>query len=224
MPRIILLSDTHNAHDEIVVPDGDILIHAGDATNTGTAEEIAAFAGWFAKLPHRHKIFVAGNHDWLFETSPLQAHQLLGNQLIYLQDSEIEIENLKIYGSPWQPRFFDWAFNLTRGQQLAAKWRLIPDDTNILITHGPPFEILDAAPRGSLPDENVGCVDLLARIKELLPSNQLKLHAFGHIHHSYGGVEKFAAEFNRKQGVYFANASNCDESYAPVNAPLVFDL
>lgn len=224
MLRIVVLSDTHNVHEEIVVPEGDILLHAGDATNNGTTAEIAAFASWFKKLPHKDKIFVAGNHDWLFETSPPLARQLLGREIIYLQDSFVEIGNLKIYGSPWQPRFFDWAFNLTRGRELREKWQLIPDDANILITHGPPLGILDAAPRGNLPDENVGCTDLRERVKELAVFDRLKLHVFGHIHHSYGATEKFAAEFNRTQGVYFANASNCNEAYQPVNAPLVFDL
>ena len=216
MPRIIVLSDTHNAHNEIIVPDGDILIHAGDATAQGTIEEITAFGNWFRSLPHQYKIFVAGNHDWLFESSPALARQLI-EETIYLQDSFVEIENLKIYGSPWQPRFFDWACNLMRGGELAAKWNLIPNDTNVLITHGPPFEILDAAPRGgSLPDENVGCADLRQRVEELASFGNLKLHVFGHIHCAYGTAEKF--------GVNFVNASNCDESYEPVNSPIVIDF
>lgn len=223
MPRIVLLSDTHNAHDEINVPAGDILIHAGDATGRGTIEEINAFSRWFTALPHKHKILVAGNHDWLFETNPALAKSLM-RDCIYLQDSLAQIENLKIYGSPWQPRFYDWAFNLDRGAELAEKWHLIPDDTDILITHGPPFGILDAAPRGSLPDENVGCADLRRRVEELAALGNLKLHVFGHIHHSYGATEMFGEKNNRKSGVKFANASNCDESYAPVNVPLVFDL
>jgi Icc-related predicted phosphoesterase len=223
MPRIVLLSDTHNAHDEIQIPAGDILIHAGDATNQGTIEEIAQFSGWFKKLPHKYKIFVAGNHDWLFETNPQSARKLVEG-IIYLQDSFVEIENLKIYGSPWQPRFFDWAFNLRRGTELAEKWRLIPNDTNVLITHGPPYGILDEAPRGSLPNENVGCEDLRGRIEELVSFDRLKLHIFGHIHFCYGVTEKFGEMFNRKEGVKFVNASNCDESYAPINPPIVFDL
>jgi 3',5'-cyclic AMP phosphodiesterase CpdA len=70
MSRIVCISDTHNFHEQIRIPDGDILIHAGDATNRGTVEEIVFFNQWFCRLPHRHKIFVAGNHDWLFETNP----------------------------------------------------------------------------------------------------------------------------------------------------------
>jgi len=211
MPRIVCLSDTHNCNEQIAVPDGDILIHAGDATITGTIDEIVKFNKWFTNLPHLIKIFVAGNHDWLFETNNNYARALLSRELIYLQDSFVEIEGLKIYGSPWQPRFFDWAFNLNRGQELAEKWELIPDDTDILITHGPPFGILDEVPRKYWV-ENTGCEELIKKIEEIRP----KLHIFGHIHCGYGTGEKF--------GVKFINASNCDESYEPTNQPIVIDF
>lgn len=207
MPRIVCLSDTHNTHDEIAVPDGDILIHGGDATNLGRIEEIAPFFKWFKKLPHKHKIFVAGNHDWLFERSPELAKGFV-NDVIYLQDAGVEIEGLKIYGSPWQPWFFDWAFQFKYKEELAAKWALIPADVDVLITHGPPRGILDENPAG-FP---CGCEALRERVEEIKP----KLHIFGHIHHSYGTTEEF--------GVKFANACNCDENYDAVNPPLVFDL
>jgi len=211
MPKIVCLSDTHNYNEQIAVPGGDILIHAGDATMQGSASEILLFNRWFKKLPHAHKIFVAGNHDWLFETSNQFARTLLDSSIYYLQDSFVEIENLKIYGSPWQPRFFDWAFNLTRGAELAEKWKLIPDETDILITHGPPFGILDEVPRQHFI-ENTGCEELKKRVETIKP----KLHIFGHIHCGYGTMEKF--------GVKFLNASNCDESYEPTNPPVVIDL
>lgn len=211
MTRIVCLSDSHNCHAQIAVPDGDVLLHAGDATNQGTFDEIVRFNRWFAALPHRHKIFVAGNHDWLFETNNDFARTLLDSSIHYLQDSFVRVENLKIYGSPWQPRFFDWAFNLSRGAELAGKWRLIPDDTDVLITHGPPFGILDEVPhRYSV--ENTGCEDLRKRVEQIRP----RLHVFGHIHRGYGQTERF--------DVQFANASSCDESYEPVNPPIVFDL
>ncbi len=154
MPRIVCLSDTHNCNERIEVPDGDILIHAGDATTVGTHEQIRRFSDWFASLPHPHKVFVAGNHDWLFEKDNDSARSLLDPAIVYLQDSAIEIDGLKIYGSPWQPRFFDWAFNLNRGQEMAEKWAMIPDDIDILITHGPPNGILDLVPRKGW-DENL---------------------------------------------------------------------
>ena len=211
MPRIVCLSDTHNFHEQIRVPDGDILIHAGDATGRGTIAEIEEFNYWFAGQPHKHKILIAGNHDWLFETSNLTARRLLDNSIIYLEDSAVEIENLKFYGSPWQPRFYDWAFNLMRGAELAEKWKLIPNDTDVLITHGPPHGILDEVPRQYFV-ENTGCEELRKRVEKVRP----KLHVFGHIHCGYGQTEQF--------GVNFINASNCNEEYEPVNAPFVVDL
>ncbi|MCY7376756.1 MAG: metallophosphatase domain-containing protein [Pyrinomonadaceae bacterium] len=211
MPRIICLSDTHNCHEQIVVPDGDILIHAGDATIRGTIPEIERFNDWFVNLPHKHKIFVAGNHDWLFETNNSTARRLLEASIDYLQDSSVEIGDLKIYGSPWQPRFYDWAFNLNRGACLAEKWQMIPADTDILITHGPPHGILDEVPRQYFI-ENTGCEELRKRVEIIRP----KLHVFGHIHCGYGQTERF--------DVKFVNASNCDEEYNPVNVPVVIDL
>lgn len=215
MPRLVCLSDTHNRHENIAVPDGDILIHAGDATNRGTMEEIIFFNEWFTNLPHKHKIFIAGNHDWLFEKNNLQARKLLDDPIIYLQDSSVEIEKLKIYGSPWQPRFFNWAFNLNRGAEMAEKWKLIPDDIDILITHGPPNGILDEVPRQYFV-ENTGCEELRRRVGNLAVFGKLKLHVFGHIHCGYGTAENF--------GVKFINAANCDEAYNPTQLPIIIDL
>ena len=207
MTRIVCLSDTHNFNEQIVVPDGDVLVHAGDATNRGEIDETKAFCNWFLSLPHKHKIFVAGNHDWLFEKQPETARNLM-YEVNYLQDSFVEIEDLKFYGSPWQPWFFDWAFQFKTMEELAEKWRQIPKEIDVLITHGPPFGILDETPRGNF----AGCEELRKRVEEVRP----KLHIFGHIHHGYGTIDKF--------GVQFANASICNENYEPTNLPLVFDL
>lgn len=213
--RIVCISDTHNCNEQIAVPNGDLLIHSGDATTTGTTEEIRCFNRWFASLPHKYKVFVAGNHDWLFERESEPAKLLLDPTIIYLQDSAVEIDGLKIYGSPWQPRFFDWAFNLMRGQELAEKWKLIPHDIDILITHGPPHGILDEVPR-QLGIENTGCEELRKRVEEVAEDGRLKLHVFGHIHCGYGTHEEF--------GVKFVNASTCDEQYNPTQPPIIIDL
>ena len=213
--KIVCLSDTHNCNEQIEVPEGDILLHSGDATIRGTKPEVEEFLGWYSSLPHQYKIFVAGNHDWLYETNNHFARMITANfNIIYLQDSFIEIEGLKIYGSPWQPRFFDWAFNLNRGAELAEKWKLIPNDIDILITHGPPNGILDEVER-KYWTENTGCEELIKKIEEL-SKNQLKLHLFGHIHCGYGQIEKF--------GVKFVNASNCDEDYNPTQPPIVVEI
>lgn len=207
--KIICLSDTHNRNEQINVPDGDVLIHSGDATIRGTRHEVEDFLKWFSSLPHRHKIFVAGNHDWMYETDNRLARLLTAAFGIkYLEDSFTEIEGFKIYGSPWQPRFFDWAFNLNRGAEMAEKWKSIPFDTDILITHGPPFGILDETPRGDF----AGCEELRKRVEEVRP----KLHVFGHIHHGHGQTEKF--------GVKFVNASSCDERYEPTQPPITVEL
>ncbi len=205
--RIVCLSDTHDFHDRLVVPDGDVLLHAGDATMGGKPFQVEAFARWFAARPHRHKIVVAGNHDWMFERTPTQARSLL-RDVVYLQDDEITVDGLRIWGSPWQPWFHDWAFNLERGPQIAAKWELIPAGIDVLITHGPPAGILDRTSRG----EDVGCADLRRELQRIRP----RLHVFGHIHEAYGTVEI--------DGTRYVNASICTERYHPVQLPIVVDL
>lgn len=216
MPRIVFLSDTHNNHENIIVPGGDVLIHAGDATNYGTETEVENFLNWYSQLPHPYKIFVAGNHDWLYEKDNPRARFLTADYgIIYLQDSFVEIEGLKIYGAPWQPRFFDWAFNLNRGAEMAEKWKLIPADVDILVTHGPPHGILDEVPRKFFI-ENTGCEELRKKIEEIARLGKLKFHAFGHIHCGYGTQDFF--------GVKFINAANCDEAYNPTQLPVVVDL
>ncbi len=214
--RIVCISDTHNCNEQIAVPDGDLLIHSGDATVNGTDQEIIEFIHWFSNLPHKRKIFVAGNHDWLCEIDNRYARLLLADsKIIYLQDSAVEIDGLKIYGSPWQPRFFDWAFNLMRGAELAEKWKLIPNDIEVLITHGPPHGILDQVPR-QWGIEHTGCEELRKRVEEIATFGRLKLHIFGHIHCGYGTHEQL--------GVKFVNASTCDEQYNPTQPPIVVDI
>jgi Icc-related predicted phosphoesterase len=215
MPTIVFISDTHNYTEEIVVPDVDVLIQSGDATTIGSVQQLRAFNRWFAALPHKHKIFVAGNHDWLFEKDHDLARRLLDPSIVYLQDSSAEIDGLRIYGSPWQPRFFDWAFNLNRGPEMAEKWALIPDEIDILITHGPPHGILDLVPRKGW-DEKTGCEELRKRVEQVANFGRLKLHVFGHIHCGYGVHEEF--------GVKFVNASTCDEQYNATQPPMVIDM
>ena len=209
--RIVCLSDTHLIHRKgaIEVPDGDLLVHAGDATYRGKPKEIRQFNDWFAGLPHRHKIFVAGNHDFGFEREPDAARALLDSSITYLMDAEVVIEGLRIWGSPWQPWFHDWAFNLPRGPDIRAKWQLIPAGIDVLITHGPPLGIGDRTVFG----DDVGCADLLDEIRSRIKP---RLHVFGHIHEGYGRYQQ--------DGVTYVNACTVDEQYQLRNPPVVVDL
>lgn len=205
--RLVLISDTHRRHGRLSLPAGDVLIHAGDATSMGTAPEIAEWNEWLGRQPHRQKVVIAGNHDWLFEREPALARSLV-THATYLEDSEVVIDRVRFWGSPWQPRFFRWAFNLERGAPLRAKWDLIPDGIDVLITHGPPHGILDRTFHG----EPVGCEELAAVVARRRP----RLHVFGHIHESHGRLER--------DGTVFVNASSCDVRDRPTNPPVVVDL
>ncbi len=205
--RIVAISDTHNNHRAFKIPDGDILIHAGDLTDMGELTDVQDFNDWLGTLPHRHKIVIAGNHDFCFQNEPETAEPLLTN-CIYLRDQALTVRGINFYGSPWQPWFYNWAFNLQRGPEIQAKWDLIPENVDILITHGPPGGILDKTYLG----EAVGCADLLNAIKRLRPA----YHIFGHIHESYGRFTNGHTEF--------INASSCSLENEPANAPIVFDI
>lgn len=206
--KIIAISDTHERHSLIALPDGDVLVHAGDITKNGSVDAIRDFAAWMHEAPHKHKIVIAGNHDFCFEDErSSEAEEVLRQSgIIYLRDSGVTIEGVTFWGSPWQPWYHNWAFNLERGDEIAEKWRLIPDDTNVLITHGPPYDISDLTIDGL----RVGCEELSKRIGHL---HYLKLHIFGHIHEGYGIV--------KLGGVTYANASICNVRYKPLNAPLI---
>lgn len=214
--KLVCISDTHEFEDQIQLPVGDVLIHAGDIIYRG--EETVAlikFLTWMKAQPFQHKILIAGNHDFCFETSRAgHARQLCKDAgVIYLQDDGVQIDGINFWGSPWQPWFYDWAFNAYRGKDIAYHWSKIPDDTNVLITHGPVKGILDGAPSGFNKIEHVGCEDLADRIGNL---PNIKAHICGHIHNGYGHVEI--------AGVHFVNASICTEEYQPINAPIVIEV
>ncbi len=207
--KIVAISDTHSYHREVTIPDGDVLVFAGDLSRgAGTPQEIKDFNTWLGELPHKHKIMIPGNHDFPFQTMPSMAPYLI-TKADLLIDQEIVIDGVKFYGSPWQPWFHDWAYNLDRGEPLREKWAKIPDDTDVLITHGPPHGILDVVRRGGM---NVGCEDLAKRVVEIAP----KVHIFGHIHESYGQLD-----FG---GTLYVNASICTLWHEPTNPPVIIDI
>lgn len=204
--RIVCLSDTHCQLEKIKVPKGDILIHSGDLTYRGTYDETVEELDKLASIPIRNKVLVAGNHDWLAYESPDTMRALCEERdIIYLFDSLFTVADIKIYGSPWQPAFHNWAFNLPRGPELERTWARIPNETEILVTHGPPHGLLDHCPNGHVGDEA-----LYERIKSL---PNLKLHIFGHIHEGYG-VAKY-------KDLTLVNASTCTGSYRPLNNPIM---
>jgi len=211
--KVACISDTHNHHSKIKINQCDILIHAGDFTSVGKFHEISNFGKWLHSQPAKHKVVIAGNHDLTFESMGPLARETLKEacpDVIYLQDSEVDINGLRIYGSPWQPQFYNWAFNLERGEDIKRKWDLIPTGIDILITHGPPHGILDIVKDN--PSQLIGC-------EELYKATMMKTkiaHIFGHIHDSYG--EKCV------NGIHFINAASCNEAYNPINKPIEFEV
>lgn len=239
MPKIVCISDTHTFHRyltpkaddplhglryynkqdhrHLTLPDGDILIHAGDITNVGEPFYLKDFLSWFSALPHKYKIFIAGNHDWCFERFHqyhTEAMEIMAGfpNVTYLHHQPMVIEEygLKLFGSPYTPFFCDWAFNVRQGK-LCNYWTTIPDDTDILITHGPCYGILDKNDVG----EKCGDSELLYRVEQL---KNLKYHIFGHIH-TNGKIQKKKSA--KVPGVTFVNASVLNEQYKLVNKPVV---
>lgn len=214
--KICVISDTHSHHRALQLPEADVLVHCGDFSTKGEFNGIANFCNWMGKLPYKHIVCISGNHELGMQRNATKRSSIINlfkeNNIIYLEDSYIIIDGIKFYGSPWQPNFYSWEFNLPRGEAIARKWNLIPDDTDILITHGPPYGILDEVIE-PLQIVNAGCEELLRRVNQL---DNLKTHLFGHIHSGYGHKT-----INNK---VFINASICDMDRNPTNKPIVFEL
>jgi Icc-related predicted phosphoesterase len=196
--RIVAVADTHLFHHDLAVPDGDVFVHAGDMCRGGDLSELARAARWIAGLPHRHKVVVAGNHDWGFVRDPIAARAMFAGAH-YLEDGEVAIDGVRFYGSPWQPAFNGWAFNLPRGAALAEKWSRIPEPIDVLVTHGPPAGIGDHSSTGG----RQGCADLRERVAIVRP----RAHLFGHIHED-GGAWPL-------EGTLFANVTTWECARAP---------
>ncbi len=146
--KIVFISDTHGRHEDVKLPQGDVLIHAGDISRTGKSVEVEAFLKWLSHQTHKYKILIAGNHDWYFESnSKIMIDSRMPDNIIYLNDSGCEIEGVRFWGSPIQPEFGNLAFNRKRGEDIKEHWDLIPLNTDILITHGSPYSILDKTMR-----------------------------------------------------------------------------
>ena len=218
--RITVISDTHTKHHQLTndLIGGDLIIHAGDISSMGYFEEIKDFCNWYESLnQYDNSVFIAGNHDWGFQNNKVQISSLVDSYewITYLEDSKLTFVNKEatemcsIWGTPWQPEFHNWAFNLPRnGWELQEKWMRIPSDIDILVTHGPPFGILDVSSYGNV---NAGCELLLEAVKVKKP----KIHIFGHIHSGFG--------YQYIDGTHYINASMLDERYNYSRKPLTFD-
>ena len=217
--KITFISDTHTKHHQVTsqLPGGDLLIHAGDFTSRGYEHEVDGFFDWFNSLDnYTNKIVIAGNHDLMFEDDPMLAKDIMSHypNVTYLQD-DLEVigedysTSVKIWGSPWQPEFYNWAFNLPRnGWELEVKWNDIPMNTDILVTHGPAWGHLDTVVGQSM---NLGCELLAERLKVVKP----KIHVFGHIHSGYG--YKFV------DGTHYFNAAVLGEDYVFTQKPMTVE-
>lgn len=204
--RIVCVSDSHMQHTYLDIPDGDILIHSGDALNRGSYAEAQRFNDWLGTLPHKYKIYVPGNHDETFEVAQEESVRIMTNAVVLI-DQEVTIEGLRIYGSPWTPTFMDWNF-MKSDAELGQVWQKIPDNLDVLITHGPPYGILDQNQKG----EHCGSQTLYRAVIEKKP----KFHVFGHIHHS-SGIYKI-------DPTTFVNAAVLNDWYNIVANPKVFEI
>lgn len=199
--RLVITSDTHGRHDLMPdLPDGDVFVHAGDFMNSGLyPEEILSFNRWLGKLPIQRRVVCGGNHDRLFQMAAPLARQML-TTATYLENTGVTIDGVSFWGSPYTPEFLNWAFMYRRGPDANQYWDQIPVGLDVLITHGPPFGILDQTAPGG---EHLGCVELLKAVEAKKP----RIHIFGHIH---GGAGTFEKDDTR-----YINAAYLNERYRP---------
>jgi hypothetical protein len=233
------ISDTHCVHDKVDVGSGDFLFHSGDATFFGQPDEVYPFLDWMAEQDFTHKVFIAGNHDFGFEPMGygdgngqhcsedgrfgfrhMELRKGLENEyrqyaeergITYLDKEVVILDGISIYGIPDQPYFYGWAFQYSDDEKAKTVFSRIPNNLDILITHGPPKDILDKVTTRH-PAERCGCPILADSVHKKRP----RYHIFGHIHDSYGMLEK--------DGTTYINAATCDHEYRPTNPPIKFIL
>jgi len=205
--KLVLISDTHVFHRNLILPQGDIIIHAGDITNRGTKEEVLDFLDWFSSLDYQNRLFIGRNHDAYLDNNAVDFLDILPSNITYLNNNATQINGFKFWGSPVSPDMEAWAFGKPRNE-MEEHWKYMPADIDVLITHTPPYGILDK----SSQHYSLGCRFLLRKIAEL----DISHHIFGHIHASYGRC---------KIGkTIFINASNLDSYKGLVNPPILVDL
>lgn len=211
--RVACVSDTHNLHEELTLPQADILVVAGDFCGQGTVNEVSNFNQWldFARHDYEEILVVPGNHDWAIQ----RERACLPHFVRVLVDQEFVYKNVKFYGTPWCTEFGHWAYQLPP-KQLQEKYDLIPHDTDVLISHMPAYGTLDLVERpGGF--NHVGSKELADKIKSL---PNLKAHIFGHLH-LCGGQVGMSQNHPRALAV---NAAVVDEHYQLVNPPMVISI
>jgi len=210
--KICAISDTHGNHRQLQIPACDLIIFAGDFSNFGEERIVVDFNSWAATLS-APMIAIAGNHDKTLETNPHVMESFLGN-VTYLRDSIVDFQGLKIYGSPMSPKVGNWAFGYRIGEEAKRCWQKVPDDIDILVTHGPPEGILDKGYLGDI----FGCPFLLARVRELRTKGNLRAHFFGHIHEARG-------TYKDHLGLQYINASICNfPNMADIRQPTLVEV
>jgi Icc-related predicted phosphoesterase len=213
--KCVAVSDIHMR--DVQTPEADLLIIAGDMTFRGTPSELAWFEAWLERQPQKHKVWIAGNHELGIEREPERALAIARRTgTIYLDDSATEVEGVRIWGSPVTPWFMDWAYNRRRGAEIRQHWMAIPEDLDILITHGPPMGYGDLLISG----EHVGCEELLEVIEQKLKKPP-RYHICGHLHYGYGRAILRRAD---GQNIEVINAASCNDDYKAVNAPVLFEV
>lgn len=220
--KIWCISDTHCDHSKLIIPDNvDIVIHAGDAGNnkdlSNNEAQLRNFLIWYDQLPIKHKIYVPGNHDTSIEKNMFNFN--LYQNIIFLDHKAVEIENTKFFGSPYTPSFgIGWAYNIPRNK-IDLKWKDIPENTDILITHGPPKGILDYTLSYENYYEQCGCKSLLNRVREVKP----KYHIFGHVHDEQDVFNCGTTKTNSLDTI-FINACVKNLKYKLINNGIIIDI
>ena len=212
--KLVCLSDTHLKYSKLKVPDGDVLIHAGDWSVYGNWVELIRFLMWLKDQPHKRKIVIGGNHDMKLGRSDQELKDLfMLAGATFLEDSKTTIGNLQVWGFPWQTDLPRWEYHINH-ETFYDKLEMIPKGTDILISHVPPLGILDVIPPTSRfgPEDGLGSGQLLNKVIKLKP----KYHIFGHIHESHGILVK--------DGTTFVNAAICDDDYKHAYEPIVLEI
>lgn len=219
--RCWFISDTHTHHALLRIPaDIDAVVHCGDESESGNEwfnePEAREFFDWYSDLQIPNKIFVPGNHSTAVEKGIVQPHEY--PNIHFLIHSQVQIQNVSFFGTPFTPKFFNWSYMRER-EALDAVWQTIPDKVDVLISHGPPKGILDVTrDMNSHMPIHVGSKSLTRHVTERIKP---LIHAFGHIHDEKGIKN---CDIKLETGITFVNCSCCDIGNRLVNHGFVLEI